>query len=346
MALPGRDGSGLVPLMGKDRRHAVNKEKKCDIAIVGAAIADLQVYPVSKEITNMASYSAQSMEMKVGGDAINEAFVITRLGHDVRLISCIGDDSTGKFLLGQCEKNGVSTDYIKVDPEKITSLNVGLIWEDGERTFINNKSGSIWTFGPDDLDLSAIDGAKMLCFASIFNNPLLDGKFMVQLFERAKAGGMKIAADIVAAKNGETIDDVREALSYIDYFFPNYDEAAALTGKSDIDEIADVLLECGVKNVILKIGKRGCLVKNSIERFITPAYPKATVVDTTGAGDNFASGFLSCIMEGKSLEEASRFANCTASLAIEKIGATTAIRSRAQADERYADYLRETGLKK
>jgi sugar/nucleoside kinase (ribokinase family) len=49
-------------------------------------------------------------------------------------------------------------------------------------------------------------------------------------------------------------------------------------------------------------------------------------------------------MEGKSLEEASRFANCTASLAIEKIGATTAIRSRAQADERYADYLRETGL--
>ena len=56
MALPGRDGSGLVPLMGKDRRHAVNKEKKCDIAIVGAAIADLQVYPVSKEITNMASY--------------------------------------------------------------------------------------------------------------------------------------------------------------------------------------------------------------------------------------------------------------------------------------------------
>ncbi len=319
----------------------MSTEYSCDIAIVGAAIADLQVYPVTKEITNVASYSAKGMEMKVGGDAINESFVITKLGHKVRLISCIGDDSTGKFLLGQCEKNGVSADHIKVDPEKITSLNVGLIWEDGERTFINNKSGSIWTFSPEDVDLSAIDGAKMLCFASIFNNPLLDGQFMVQLFERARSQGMKIAADIVAAKNGETIEDVREALSYIDYFFPNYDEAAALTGKTDIDEIADVLLSCGVKNVILKIGKRGCLVKNAKERFITPSYPKATVVDTTGAGDNFASGFLSFIMEGKSLKEASQFANCAASLAIEKIGATTGITSRALADERYADYLQE-----
>ena len=322
----------------------MSTEKNCDIAIVGAAIADLQIYPVTKKITETASYSAQSMEMKVGGDAINEAFIITRLGHKVRLISCIGNDSTGNFLLGQCRENGVSTDAVRIDPDKTTSLNVGLIWEDGERTFINNKGGSIWTLGPEDLDLTQIDGAKVLSFASIFNNPRLDGRFMVQLFERAKAGGMKIAADMVAAKNGETIDDIREALSYIDYFFPNYDEAAALTGKTDIDEIADVLLSCGVKNVILKIGKRGCLVKNAGERFITPSYPKATVVDTTGAGDNFASGFLSFIMEGKSLEEASRFANCAASLAIEKIGATAGIRSRAQADERYADYLRETGL--
>ena len=319
----------------------MSTEKSCDIAIVGAAIADLQVYPVSKEITNTASYSAQGMEMKVGGDAINESFVITRLGHKVRLISCIGDDSTGKFLLGQCAKYGVSADHIKVDPGKITSLNIGLIWEDGERTFINNRSGSIWTFGPEDMDLSAIDGAGILQGGGETPFAGLDGKFMVKLFERAKAQDMKIAADIVAAKNGETIDDVREALSYIDYFFPNYDEAAALTGNTDIDEIADVLLSCGVKNVILKIGKRGCLVKNSRERFITPSYPKAKVVDTTGAGDNFASGFLSFIMEGKSLKEASQFANCTASLAIEKIGATTAITSRELADERYADYLRE-----
>ena len=326
-----------------DRRKALSEEK-CSIAIVGAAIADLQIYPVSKEVVNVASYSAKSMEMKVGGDAINEAFVITRLGHEVRLVSCIGEDSTGKFLLGECEKNGVSVSHIKVDPGKITSMNVGLIWEDGERTFINNKSGSIWTFSPEDVDPAAIDGAKILCFASIFNNPLLDNAFMIRLFERAKAQGMMIAADIVAAKNGETLRDIREALSYIDYFFPNYDEAAALTEKENIDEIADVLLSLGVKNVILKIGKRGCLVKNEKERFIVPAYPKARVVDTTGAGDNFASGFLSFILEGKSLKEAARFANCTASLAIEAIGATTAIKSREQADARYAAYLKETAV--
>ena len=104
--------------------------------------------------------------------------------------------------------------------------------------------------------------------------------------------------------------------------------------KEDVTEIV-----LNLKNVILKIGKRGCLVKNAHEQFITPCYPRATVVDTTGAGDNFASGFLSFIMEGKSLLEASRFANCTASLAIEKVGATAGVGSRAQAEERYEEYL-------
>ena len=318
----------------------MNNMDTCDVVIVGAAHMDMQLYPVGREVLDVASYPVQQMVWSVGGDSLNESTIITRLGHKVRLVSCIGDDMIGSMVVEHCEKNNIDTTYLKRDKSKVTGINVGLIGDDGERTFINNRSGSIWTFGPEDVNMDAVCNGQILSFASIFNNPLLDERIMIPLFQRAKEQNMIICADIVGAKRGETLEDIREALSYLDYFFPNYDEAKEITGKEDPDEIADVLLGLGVKNVILKIGKKGCLVKNAKERFIIPGYPKSNCIDTTGAGDNFASGFICGLLEGKSLKECAQYANCTASIAVEAVGATDGVTSRAQVDERYQEYLK------
>lgn len=317
-------------------------EQACEVVIVGAAITDLQIYPVNKSVTEVASYPAEQMVWTVGGDTLNEATILTRLGHKVRMISCIGDDAPGAIILDHCRANNIDTAFLKRDPSKTTAINVGLIWEDGERTFINNRSGSMWTFSPEDVDLSAVSQGKILSFASIFNNPLLDGPFLLKLFRKAAAQGMTICADMVAPKRGETLEDVREALGMVDYFFPNYEEAVRLTGETDLDAIAGVLLDLGVKHVLLKIGKRGCLVKDRRQRLIVPAYPDAKCVDTTGAGDNFASGFICGLLEGLSLEECARLANCAASLAIEAVGATQGVQNRRQVEDRLLDYLRKT----
>lgn len=315
----------------------------CEVVIVGAAITDLQIYPVTKSVVNTVSYPAEQMIWTVGGDTLNEATILTRLGHKVRMVSCIGDDAPGNMILEHCRENKIDTTWLKRDKNKSTAINVGLIWEDGERTFINNKSGSLWTFGPEDVDLSGVSEGKILSFASIFNNPQLDGQFMLTLFQRAASQGMTICADMVAAKRGETLADIQEALGLVDYFFPNYDEAAKLTGKWEIDEIADVLLSLGVKNVVLKIGKQGCLLKNRKKRVIIPAYPEANCIDTTGAGDNFASGFICGLLEGQPLEECAQMANCVASLAIESVGATRGVQNRLQVEQRLLDYWRKIG---
>ncbi|MFR3751953.1 MAG: carbohydrate kinase family protein [Enterocloster sp.] len=102
---------------------------------------------------------------------------------------------------------------------------------------------------------------------------------------------------------GERLEDIQRALSYVDYFFPNYAEAAAITGKKELEEIAGTLLDCGVGNVIIKIGKRGCFIKNQEETFIVPALADTQCLDTTGAGDNFASGFICGPAGGKGLKE-------------------------------------------
>lgn len=312
----------------------------CEVVIVGAAHTDLQLYPVGTDVLDTASYPVKQMVLTVGGDSLNEATVITRLGHKVRLVSCVGDDVIGSLVIEHCKKNHIDTDYIRVDSSKVTSINVGLIRDDGERTFITNRGGSIWTFSPSDVEIASVSEGKILSFASIFNNPLLDESIMVPLFMKAKERNMLVCADIVGCKRGETLEDIRCALSYVDYFFPNYDEARDITGKQELSDIADTLLGCGVKNVIIKTGKKGCYIKNDAGELVVPAFPGSSCVDTTGAGDNFASGFICGLLEGKDIKECAIFANCTASVSVESVGATTGVKERSQVDARYKEYLK------
>lgn len=315
--------------------------KKLDIIIIGAAIVDLPLRPVSREIFDVVSYPVDGIAMTIGGDALNESTIITRLGHKVGLMSAIGVDVAGSFVLSHCHNNGIDTTYIKQDPEKTTSINVGLVQADGERTFITNRQGSLWKFCADDLDMSALKNAKILSFASIFNNPLFDNDAMVKVFKKAKEEGMMICADMVSPRLNETLEDIKEALSYVDYFFPNFEEASEMAGESEEAKVADILYNCGVKNVIMKIGKRGCYIRNAQGAMIVPACKDVTAIDTIGAGDNFASGFITALLDGKDLSECAIYANCTAAVSVQYVGATEGVQNKDIVDEMLTKYRKD-----
>ena len=315
--------------------------KDLDVIIIGAAIVDLPLRPVSKKVFDVVSYPVDGIAMTIGGDALNEATIITRLGHKVGLMSCIGNDIAGAFILDHCKSNNIDTTHIKQDPKKDTSINVGLVAEDGERTFITNRQGSLWKFCLDDLDINALKNAKILSFASIFNNPLFDNDALVTIFSKAKEEGMIICADMVSPRLNEKLEDIKPALSYVDYFFPNYEEASNMTGETDEAKVADILYNCGVKNVIMKIGKRGCYIRNSEGSMIVPACKGVTAIDTIGAGDNFASGFITALLEGKELSECAVYANCTAAVSVQYTGATGGVKNREIVDNMLAKYQKD-----
>jgi sugar/nucleoside kinase (ribokinase family) len=254
----------------------------------------------------------------------------------------VGKDAVGNFIIEHCQKNGIEYSGVTVKEGIDTSINVGLVTADGERTFVTNRNGSLWKLTIDDLDLTRLGEARLLSFASIFNNPLLDCHAMVAIFKEAKKQDMIICADMIKARLGETLEDIREALGYVDYFFPNYDEACLMTGETELEKIADTFLDCGIKHIIIKTGKKGCYIKSSDGSVLeVPAMKGITAVDTIGAGDNFASGFITAILEGKSLKECAEFANVTASISVQSIGATTGVQNRAQVDERLAEYYEQ-----
>ena len=309
--------------------------KKTDFIIIGAAILDILAQPAGPEVFIVGSYPAEHITMNTGGDAMNEATVLSSLGSSVRLVTKLGKDSAGEYILNHCQKHRIDTTFSTIDSSIDTGINVVLVDQSGERHFITSSNGSLRKLYPENVSDSALTNGKLLCFASIFVAPAFNNEALADLFQRTKEQGMILCADMTKRKNGETIEDMKDCLSYLDYIFPNYEEASLLTGLTDWDEIADAFLECGVKHVVLKAGNKGCFIKTTDKRFWIPAYSDAKCIDTTGAGDTFTACFLYALNQGISLEECGRFANAGASICIEHIGSTGAITDIDQIWERY-----------
>lgn len=301
--------------------------------IFGAAIGDVLVRPVPEEALLAGSTPVESIRLSFGGDALNESTVLARLGHRPSLVTVLGADGMADTIRSRCESEGIDL-RAAVDPQMDTGINVVLVSDNGERRFLTNPNGSLRRLGLNEilpqLESEAFAQAKVVCLASMFVSPRLDLADTEALFARVKAAGKVLCADSTKRKNGETLEDARNALRYLDYFFPNYEEAQLLTGAQTPDAVADALLEAGVKNVALKLGGRGCLLKNAQGRWQVPTWPVARCVDTTGAGDTFAGAMICALLEGEPLVRCGAFANATASLCVEQLGATSAALDRTE----------------
>ena len=309
-----------------------------DAIIIGAAIVDIPLAPVSRAVFDAPSTPLERIAMRVGGDAANEALVLARLGHAPALISLVGRDVPGDFALQTLSAAGVDVRRVTRREGLDTGINVVLVGADGERGFITSSTGSLRRLGLSDilptLEGPGLEGAKVACLASLFVSPALALDDTAALFDALKARGLTLCADTTRRKHGETLKEAGPALSRLDYFFPNLEEAALLTGTEDPDASADALLGCGVGHVALKLGGKGCLLKSRTERHLIPAVPGVRCVDTTGAGDTFAAAFIAALIEGKSFADCGRFACAAASLCVETVGATDGAWTRADAEKR------------
>ena len=126
-----------------------------------------------------------------------------------------------------------------------------------------------------------------------------------------------------------TLADIADSLPLLDFITPNEDEARFYSGKEEPEAMADEFLRWGVKNVIIKLGSKGCLMKNARGSLALNAC-RVKAVDATGAGDNFLAGFVTELLRGSEPGEALRFANACGAICTTELGAGTALRSREQ----------------
>ena len=216
---------------------------KYDVTVIGAAIIDVLAGPVNDKILFNGSTPMETIRLSFGGDALNEAVILSSLGVNTELISKVGNDDAGKQVLNYLKEKQVGTN-VKVEDGLETGINVVLIDNGGERRFLTNPSGSLRKLTEEDITEQLDTAADIVCLASMFVSPLLDIPAMERVFQKIKSKSERIlVADMTTAKNGETLKDIACLLPYIDYIIPNETEAEHLTGEKDAFRNAELFLE-------------------------------------------------------------------------------------------------------
>ena len=305
------------------------------ISIIGPGVIDVLAGAVDDKILSRVSSPMDFVEISFGGDALNEAVVLSRLGTQVQWISKVGDDEAGHRVLNYAEENNLSVECVKVAAGMATGISIALVDKSGERRFLTNSKCTMRNFEAADILPHVDHMAQIVSFASMFISYALDVAAMEKIFKRIKASGRTLAIDMKSPKNGETLEVLSGLLSCVDYFFPNESELATLTGNDDIYKNIEALLSHGLKCAVVKRGGKGCITATDSTQIEVPACPVDKVIDTTGAGDCFAAGFLWALSEGWSLAECGRFACAVASCSVEEVGAVAGVKSLEQVMRRY-----------
>ena len=252
-------------------------------------------------------------KMAAGGSAANTASGLAKLGVGSGFLSKIGKDEVGRFF----EKAMIDTN---VKPQLLISDTPSgrvqaIVTPDGERTFATCL-GAAAEMSPEDIQPELFAGWDIFYVEGyLVANPSMLNKAM----ETAKAAGLKIAIDMASYNVVEENRDyfIQLIEKYVDYVFANEKESLAFTGlepEAALDYIAE---RCDI--AVVKVGAKGALVKRGNETVTIPPI-KADVVDTTGAGDMWAAGFLAGLVKGENLQKCGMMGAIVAANVIEVIG--------------------------
>lgn len=303
-------------------------ERSLDLICIGTALVDSIIRGFDPEPVSASGYRAASGSLHVGGEAVNEAMAAAKLGLKTGILCSLGEDEAGEMILRALHRCGVDTSRILRTAEHPTPVTTMFVRADGTRKSITNGAHR-YNFHPER-DAARFADARALILGSLFRAPFDDPEIVLSVLHEAKAAGQIVFADTKLPNfRFLTLGDLRGALPLIDYLTPNEDEATYYSGKKEPEAMADVFLDRGVKNVIIKLGSRGCFFKNAEESILLPACD-VPAVDATGAGDNFIAGFVSELLRGASHTEALRFANACGALCAAAVGAAAALRDREQ----------------
>ncbi len=256
----------------------------------------------------------QKLHRATGGSAANTICALAELEAQTGFIGKVGRDEFGRFFEQTLKKRGVETSLLKCDcPSGVAST---FISSCGERTFATYLGASA-TLCADDLLLSMFEGYSYLYIEGYL---LQDHDLIVRAMRLAKEAGLQICLDMASYNVVEAERDFFDMLitKYVDIVFANESEARAYTGKNPQEALQEIASKCSI--VVIKTGKDGSLIKKGTEEIQVNPLPVKKVVDTTGAGDFYAAGFLYGLTCGYSLEKCAQISTILAGHVIQTVG--------------------------
>lgn len=260
--------------------------------------------------------SGMKIHRSTGGSAGNTVCALAALGANPGFIGKVGQDETGAFFGDTLRQRGVNALLATCDlPSGIAST---FISTDGERTF-GTYLGAAATLRAEDLSRKMFAGYNYLYIEGYF---LQDHDLMLRAVQLAKEEGLQVCLDMASYNVVEAERDFFDQLivKYVDIVFANESEALAYTGKTPHEALEEIASKCSI--AVVKTGKEGSLVKKGTEVIQLLSCPVDNVLDTTGAGDFYAAGFMYGLTCGYSLEKCVQISTILATAVIQEVGTT------------------------
>jgi 2-dehydro-3-deoxygluconokinase len=305
-----------------------------DVLTYGEAMAMF----VAAQTGPLASVGA--FTKRIAGADLNVAIGLARLGFKVGWISRVGADSFGEYVRETLANERIDARCVTTDACYPTGFQLKAKHDDGTdpRVEYFRKGSAASHLSLDDYRADYAQSARHLHLTGVA--PALSATSCDLAFHLARemrAMGKTISFDpnlrpTLWPSREQMNGTLNELATFADWVLPGLAEGAMLTGYTTPDDIARFYLERGARGVIVKLGARGAYFRTATDAGVVAAGPVARVVDTVGAGDGFAVGVISALLEGHPLPRAVARGNRIGALAIQVIGDSEGLPTRADLD--------------
>ncbi len=298
---------------------------KFDLISVGASLIDL-VALVNRFPESDDEIFIPDLRIEYGGSAANTAVACSRLGLKVAFLGKIGLDYFGDLIIRKFAEEKVDTSLILRSPDTPTGLCFIAVDSTGDRRMFA-FSGAANKLSVGELNINKLLDTRLLYMASLENTG-----FLAELSKNVKDQGLRTALNPGALIANQGLAKAKPIIENTDIYISSYSEAVRILGVEGLDSVKERLFKLGVSTVAITLGSEGCMVADRSETYMIPAI-KVNVRDTTGAGDAFTAGFLTGLLNGKSLREAGFMGAAVAALKIQHIGARGGLPTRKELED-------------
>jgi dehydrogluconokinase len=286
--------------------------------------------------------NAQSFHKRTAGAETNVAIGLSRLGLQVGWASRLGTDSMARALLATMKGEGIDCSHVICDPTQRTGFQFkGRVTDGSDPPVEYHRKGSAASqMGPADVDEAWLRSARHLhatgVFAAISDTSL---QAALKTMDVMRAAGRTISFDTnlrpTLWASTETMRHwINELASRADWVLPGIEEGLLLTGHTEPEAVARFYRERGAKLVVVKLGAEGAYYDSDVAGTgRVDGFPVKEVIDTVGAGDGFAAGVVSALLEGRSMPEAVRRGAWIGARAVQVLGDTEGLPTRAELEQ-------------
>jgi ribokinase len=266
----------------------------------------------------------KNLHESCGGSAANTIIGLARLGLDTGLIGKIGSDREGETLLDNLQNEDVDIHGIIKSSNGRSGTVHGYVDRKGERALYVDP-GVNDTITIQEIDPEYASNTRLLHLTSFVGKSIQAQEELLDNIDDQIT--VSLDPGMIYASKG--IKALKKILQRTNVLLINQNELdLLLRSRKDQDTKINTLLNYGIEILVIKQGKKGCLVTDGVKTYLLDAYD-VDCRDTTGAGDAFNSGFIYGFLEGKNIEESAMLGNFVASCCVQELGATTGLPSKS-----------------